>query len=144
MGWPPQPKPALSRALTTAKAKSVAASAVTNGSRLLLEGDQRTPWARRYRDLCRLHIDDLGGADAVTEAQISLIRRCSAIEVQLESLEGLMSRGVEVDIDVFARVSGTLSRMLRALGLERRKPNTAEIEAQRLLDQYEREDAQKE
>ena len=132
------------RAITTAKEKRRIASAVTNGSRLLLSGNGNSPWARRYKDLCLLHIDDLGGPDAVTEAQISLVRRCSAIEVQLESLEGLMSRGAEIDLDVFARVSGTLSRMLRALGLERRKPDASAIEQQRLLDQYAAEDAQKE
>ena len=143
MRHPAHQEPTVQRlgAITSAKRKRVTASAVTNGSKLLLDGDGNSPWARRYKDLCLLHIDDLGGPDAVTEAQISLVRRCSAIEVQLESLEGLMSRGAEIDLDVFARVSGTLSRMLRALGLERRRPDHAAIEAQRLLDQYERDDA---
>jgi hypothetical protein len=135
--------PARSRTLTTAKVKRSTASAVTNGSRLLTEGNNGSAWARRYKDLCLLHVDDLGGADAVTEAQISLVRRCSAIEVELERLEGLMSRGAEIDLDLFARVSGTLSRMLRALGLERKTPDAAATEAQRLLDQYAAEDAAK-
>src|SRR5215470_17143471 len=89
------------RALTSAKAKSKGASAVTNGTRTLIDGNENSQWARRYKDLCLLHVADLGGADSVTEAQISLIRRCAAIEVQLERLEGVMSNGGGVDLDTF-------------------------------------------
>jgi len=131
------------RAITSAKTQRLGASAVTNGNRLLQDGDPNSAWSRRYADLARLHVDDLGGVDAVTEAQISLVRRCAAIEVELERLEGFMSRGAEVDLDSFARVSGTLSRMLRALGLERKTPNAGAIEAQRLLDMYAERDREK-
>src|SRR5215475_8419129 len=111
MGSAPK-KHAARRGLTSAKVKRRFFSAVTNGTRLLTDGDGNSPWSRRYKDIALLHIDDLGGPDAVSEAQISLVRRCAAIEVELERLEGMMSRGAAgVDLDAFARVSGTLSRL---------------------------------
>jgi hypothetical protein len=34
-------------------------SAVSNGKRLFVEGDGRSPWSRRYYDLVALHVSDL-------------------------------------------------------------------------------------
>ena len=99
-------------------------SAVTNGKRLFVQGDGRGPWARRYRDLITAHVSDLGGPDAgLSEAQISLIKRASAVEVELEAMEGKMSRGEPVDLDLFTRALGHLRRVLETLGLERKPRN---------------------
>ena len=43
-------------------------SAVTSGRRLFVEGDGRSPWSRRYRDLIAGHVSDLGGHDTLSEA----------------------------------------------------------------------------
>lgn len=95
-------------------------SAVTSGRRLFVEGDGRSPWSRRYRDLIAGHVSDLGGHDTLSEAQKSLIRRASAIECELEQMEGQLSLGEEVDLDVFTRSSSHLRRIFETLGIERR------------------------
>ena len=64
-------------------------SATTNGnSPFVLGGDGRGAWVRRWRDLVDLHVSDLGGPDACSEAQLSLCRRIATTEVELERLRG--------------------------------------------------------
>ena len=58
-------------------------SRVTSGRQLFVEGDGRGAWARRFRDLIAAHSGDLGGADFLSEAQRSLIRRAACLEVSL-------------------------------------------------------------
>lgn len=57
-------------------------SAVTNGRRLFVEGDENSAWSRRYRNLIACHVSDLGGRDGLSEAQLSLDKRASAIELE--------------------------------------------------------------
>lgn len=95
-------------------------SAVTNGRRLFVEGDGNSAWSRRFRDLTAQHAADLGGTVSLSEAQQSLIRRVSAIEVELEQMEGRMSKGEAVDLDGYTRAAGHLRRLLESLGIERR------------------------
>ena len=95
-------------------------SRVTNGSRSFVEGDGKSVWARRHRDLVELHAADLGGPALLSEAQVSLCRRAATLEVQLEALEGQLSLGEEINIDVYSRVVGHLRRVLETLGIERR------------------------
>jgi hypothetical protein len=96
---------------------------VTNGKRLFVEGDGNSAWSRRYRDLVAGHVSDLGGSSVLSEAQLSLVRRASAIECELEQMEGRLSMGEEVDLDVFTRSASHLRRILETLGLERRSRN---------------------
>ncbi len=96
-------------------------SQVTNGRRTFVEGgDERSPWARRFRDLILAHAGDLGGIDVLSEAQRSLVRRAVTIEIQLEQLEGQLSEGKAADLAVYATASGHLRRLLETLGIERR------------------------
>lgn len=97
-------------------------SATTNGNRaFVLGGDGRGAWVRRWRDLVDLHVGDLGGISACSEAQLSLCRRIATTEVELERLEARMSEGDDrVDLDVFNRLAGNLRRMFDSIGLERR------------------------
>src|SRR5437867_4250791 len=99
-------------------------SAVSTGRRQFVEGDGRSAWARRYSDLVNQHVEDLGGTDAISSAQLSLARRAAAIECQLEQMEGVLSRGGSIDLDLFVRCTGTLNRVLKTLGIERCTPNT--------------------
>ena len=95
-------------------------SAVTNGKRLFVEGSGTSAWSRRYADLIAGHCSDLGGRGMLSEAQFSLIRRASAIECELEVLEGRLSQGEPVDLDSYGRGASHLRRILETLGLERR------------------------
>jgi hypothetical protein len=48
---------------------------VTSGRKLFVEGNPKSAWSRRFHDLVLGHVSDLGGADLLSEAQFSLIRR---------------------------------------------------------------------
>jgi hypothetical protein len=98
-------------------------AAVTTGSRLLEGGDGRGPWARRMRDLIELHISDLGGIDAASEAERSIIRRAATLTIELERLEAKFSTlpngPRDSDLDMYQRCSNSLRRLLETIGIKR-------------------------
>jgi hypothetical protein len=112
-------------------------SKVTNGTKVFaIGGDGRGAWTRRWKDLNEAHVTDLGGPDGLSEAQLSLCRRCAALEVQLEQMEAKMSEGdITVDMDLYGRLAGHLRRILETLGIERRaKPVEQPLTLQRYLE----------
>jgi hypothetical protein len=111
-------------------------SAVTNGTRPFVLGDGNSAWARRWGDILEAHASDLGGWPGLSEAQISLAKRASAIEVQLEQMEGAMSEGADVDLDKYTRAAGHLRRILETLGIERRAKDVTEDLGQKMLKQW--------
>lgn len=99
-------------------------SRVTNGNALFAEGgDERGPWARRFRDLVAEHAADAGGSLFLSEAQRSIIRRVSTLEVELEKLEARFSEGQSdpADLNLYNTSSNTLRRLLSDLGIERKQ-----------------------
>ncbi|MBX9451374.1 MAG: hypothetical protein KL801_05840 [Mesorhizobium sp.] len=86
---------------------------------MFVEGDAMSPWARRWRDLVALHASDMGGAETLSEAQVSLVKRVATIEVELEQMDGKLSMGEKVDLDAYTRASGHLRRILDSLGIKR-------------------------
>ena len=85
--------------------------------------DGRGTWARRLRDLIELHLNDLGGPDAVSSAERSIVRRAATLTVELEHLEArfaLAGEAEAADLDLYQRTAGNLRRLLEAVGLERR------------------------
>jgi hypothetical protein len=95
-------------------------SAVSSGRKLFVQGDANSAWSRRYRDIMAAHIADQGGRELLSEAQLSLIRRASAIQLECEQMEGRLSMGDEgVDIDVYTRSASHLRRIYETLGLKR-------------------------
>jgi hypothetical protein len=98
-------------------------SSITNGTKWLHGVDQRNPWVRRYKDVIREHIADLGGMDNTTAAERSLIRRASTLTVELERLEtkfALANEASDTELDLYGRVAGNLRRLLETIGLQRR------------------------
>jgi len=95
-------------------------SSVTNGKKAFLLGDGNSPWYRRFKDIAELHASDIGGAETLSEAQLSLCRRASTMEVELERMEGQLSLGNEVDLEIYSRIAGNLRRILEAIGIERK------------------------
>ena len=95
-------------------------SRITNGA--LLEGDGRGPWQRRARDVWRLHLSDLGGPDAVSEAERSLSRRAAILTVELERMEaGFAATDATPDqLMLYQTMTNSLRRLLETLGLKRR------------------------
>jgi hypothetical protein len=84
----------------------------------------------------------MGGRSVLSQAQIALIRRASALQVELELMEGRLSQGEAVDLDVFGRATGNLRRCLESLGLKREPRDiTAESDEARLCRLLEPEEA---
>ena len=99
-------------------------SAVSNGTRLLPGVDGRNAWARRCRDIMRELVADLGGPSNTSAAERSLARRAATLTIALEQLEAkfAVAEGAvtHVDLDLYARGSGHLRRILESIGLKRR------------------------
>src|SRR5262245_26124774 len=101
-------------------------SKVTTGRNLFVEGgDGRSAWARRWNDLIFAHASDLGGLETLSEAQISICRRASAIECELEAMEGRISAGQPVDTEVYGRLAGRLCRSTQVGAKRSGKPSRA-------------------
>ena len=83
----------------------------------------------------QLRLDDLGDPTTLSENQISIARRSSAIECELEQLEAAMSSGATVDLAKYAAAAGTLGRLLKQLGLQRAPRVT---QANPILDHFSR------
>lgn len=91
-------------------------SRLTNGSVLLSGVDGRSIWARRFRDLIEMHVEDLGGNDAVSAAERSIIRRASALTVELERMESRFALDGEASpeaLDLYSRTAATCEGSLR-------------------------------
>ena len=98
-------------------------SAMTNGSIVLPGVDGRSTWVRRLRDLLALHVADLGGDDAISEAERSIIRRACVLTVELERMEvrfGAAGEAKSEELAVYVTTSNALRRLLETIGLERR------------------------
>jgi hypothetical protein len=68
-------------------------SAVTNGSKLLVGIDGRSPTARRFRDLIQLYEAEMGGAP--TEVGRGLIKSAAALTLKIEQLQAAIVEGRE-------------------------------------------------
>ena len=75
-------------------AKSHDRSRVSNGTAILPGVDGRSTWVRRLRDLIALHLSDLGGEDATSEAERSIVRRIATLTVELERMESRLLESI--------------------------------------------------
>ena len=98
-------------------------SRITNGHTLLPSIDGRSLWSRRFRDLLNAFGSDLGQEEAsLSEGQRALIRRASALCVELELMEVRFARngGAEIaELEAFQRASNSLRRLCQTLGIHR-------------------------
>jgi len=102
--------------------KSKGRSRITNGA-VLPDVDGRSTWVRRLRDLIALHVADLGGQDAVSAAELSIVRRAATLTVELERLEAKFATAGQAEageLALYTTTSNTLKRLLEAVGLRRR------------------------
>lgn len=111
---------------TDRPAKDALKSRITNGSKLLPGVDGRSSWCRRCRDLISEHLADLGGPDAVSAAERSIVRRASTLETELEMLEARFATAGQAtadELDLYQRGSSSLRRLFEAIGIQRRSKN---------------------
>jgi hypothetical protein len=97
-------------------------SAITNGTSIIgRDIDHRQTTVRRLRDLISAHSADI---NPDSEAEKSLIRRASVLELELELLERkfILNDGeaTEQQLQTYQRLTNTLRRTLESLGLKRR------------------------
>jgi hypothetical protein len=115
------------RQVTDARPKKIR-SAVTNGRRSFVsDGDGRSPWMRRRRDLEMIYAEDLGGRDSLSGYQMGLVEAAATIRVELERMEARLSSGEVVDVEVYARVASHYRRIAESLGIERKARNIPSI-----------------
>jgi hypothetical protein len=92
---------------------------VTAGRKLFLNTDGNTAWSRLAEDLVAAHIQDLGGMENLSTAQLALVKYAAACEAELEKMASRMSRGEVVDIDRFTRTLSHLRRVFESVGIKR-------------------------
>jgi hypothetical protein len=100
-----------------------ARSRISNRAAALPGVDGRSTWVRRLRDLIDLYQADLGGEDAVSEAERSIIRRIATLTIELERMEVDFASAGEAkpdQLDLYQRTANSLRRLLEAIGLQRR------------------------
>jgi hypothetical protein len=110
------------RRTISSKPKRSSASAVTNGTQILLPLSEGA-FRRRLRDLLDSHVSDLGGWDNVSSAESALIRRAVVLIVELERRETIFAKVGYIDdtaFSIYQSGSNSLLRILTALGLQRR------------------------
>jgi hypothetical protein len=99
-------------------------SAITNGKNLLADVDHRSAWMRRLKDLVGDATSDLGGADLLSNAERVLVRRAAMLTLQAEMMEsrwnGTDGEAPAKEIETYQRITNTLRRTLKDLGLQRR------------------------
>jgi hypothetical protein len=104
-------------------------SALTNGSKLLVDVDHRSAWMRRLRDLISGHFSDLGGADNLSTAEASIIRRASMLELQMEMLESRFADNDGVattdQLLLYQRTASAARRLFESVGIKRRAKDIA-------------------
>jgi hypothetical protein len=107
-------------------------SGVTNGKRMFVDGSGKSAWARRWRDLRTLYANDLD-PNSLSEFQIGLIATAATLRVELEHLEGQLSLGQRVDIDLYTRIAGHYRRIAESLGLQK---NLRDVTPVPSVDEY--------
>jgi hypothetical protein len=97
-------------------------SALTNGSRTL-PGDCRTALARRYYDVCAAIVADQGGAEALSEARLQLVRRFAGAAVLSETMEAAVAEGKVINLAEYAALISSMCRVGTRIGIDRKMKN---------------------
>ena|SRR5690554_3563640 len=81
--------------------------------------DRRTAIAQTMADRYAAMTDDLGGAEALSYAQRSLVERALWLEFWLQQQELELAKGQEFEVGKWVQASNALQGILSKLGLER-------------------------
>jgi hypothetical protein len=123
-------RPPIARSSTTNR------SAVTNGTKLLVGIDMRSPTARRYRDLVQAYSAEIGGD--LSQTEMAMIKTAAGLAVQAEAMQADIVNGKIVDSDDLIRLSSEVRRILDAIAEKagKRKPAAVPTLADYLADQH--------
>jgi hypothetical protein len=64
-------------------------------------------------------VNDLGGADILSEGQKQLARRAATLCIACEKLEGEAAAGRDINLDTYGQMVDRLGRAFHRLGLKR-------------------------
>jgi hypothetical protein len=105
-----------------ARSSTTNRSAVTNGSKLLVGIDGRSPTARRYRDLVQAYKAEIGGD--LSEPEMAMIKTAASLSLSAELMQADIVNGKLVDSDDLIRLSSEVRRILDAIAEKagKRKP----------------------
>ena len=81
--------------------------------------DKRTKIARVIMQRIAALISDAGGADRLSHARMSLIRRAAFLEAICESHELQLAGGQEINVGAYTQSLNSLLGLYRLLGIER-------------------------
>ena len=98
-----------------------ARSRITNHRTMWPKLDGRSAEARRFRDLVRQFVADMGGIEDCSAVKLGLIRRLAAVTVMSEQIEARMANGDRVDVTTLCQLASTALRLSGRLGLDRRQ-----------------------
>lgn len=109
--------------------------------------DNRTMPVRRFREIYTNVVQDLGGAQQLSEHQRQLARRIANLAIYAELMEGdLYARlsgeeaefakatGMKWDVERYESVSKTLNTLIKHLGLERKALNITPGQSTKNMD----------
>jgi hypothetical protein len=97
-------------------------SAVTNGSKLLVGIDMRSPTARRFRDLVQAYSAEIGGD--LSQTELAMIKTAASLSLTAEMKQADLVNGKMVDSDDLIRLSSEARRLLDSIAERagKRKP----------------------
>jgi hypothetical protein len=104
-------------------------SAVTNGSKLLVGIDMRSPTARRFRDLVQSFSAEVGGdlaggAASLSQTEMAMIKTAASLAIQAELMQADIVNGKMVDSGDLIRLASEARRILAEIAGKagKRKP----------------------
>jgi hypothetical protein len=101
---------------------------------MLAEVDQRSAYARRFKELVIQHQLDRGGLAALSAAENSIIKHASVLEIELElraSKFALADGATDEELVQYQQAANSLRRLFESIGLKRQNPRdvTPSLEA---------------
>jgi hypothetical protein len=108
-----------------ARSSTTNRSAVTNGTKLLVGIDMRSPTARRYRDLVQAYSAEIGGD--LSQTEMAMIKTAAGLAVQAEMMQADIVNGKIVDSDDLIRLSSEVRRILDAIAEKAGKRKSATV-----------------
>jgi hypothetical protein len=111
-------------------------SRLTNGALLLPDVDGRSAIARRLKDISSAILADQGGAEQCSESRLQLVRRFAAAAVLAEQMESRLANGEQIDVQEYALLCSTLTRLAQRIGIERRAKDVTPNLSEYLAENY--------
>ncbi len=84
---------------------------------LVGEVDGRTKPALAFKNAVADFVEDLGGQQAISRAELELVRRCAGLAVLAAQQEAAIVAGEQVDAESYIAIANAQGRALTRLGL---------------------------